>query len=294
MQLGDFWQGLAQDLLPVFQHYRTHLRTLDVQVKTDKTLLTEADITIERLIVDRIRGFHPDAVIVAEEDGKVTQRTDVLASPELIWVIDPIDGTAEFVRPGRVEFCSVVCLLQHLKPIAAFVLAPELGQGQEPIMIVADSTRREVMVNGDSVDTSRNEGMPRLASVTRSSDSSPRAFEAVMRAAAYTLKTKTTSQTLDMVRTALDIDRFTSGGFGQFSLFYRAQQKAWDGLAGLCLGEAVGLRTAGPKGEDRLPVDMKTLSLPEPIFDATIMGTPKEVEWFLEITHRQGRAPAAS
>jgi len=294
MQLDDLWGSLAQDLLPIFRSYRTHLRTLDIRTKADNTLLTEADLTIERLIVERIHETQPGAVIVAEEDGMITQRHEILTSPELIWVIDPIDGTAEFVRPGHVEFCAVVCLLRHLRPAAAFILAPELGRGMQPLMITADASRQEVAINGRRYDKIQSADHSRRASVTRSSGSSPRAFEHEMRAAAYNLKTRTTSQTLDMVRTAVDIDDLTAGGYEPFSLFYRADQKVWDGLAGLCLGETVGLRAVGPTGQDRVPVEIETLSLPEPTFDATIMGTPKEVEWFLEITRHQDNTPAVS
>lgn len=283
MQLGTFWDSLAQDLVAAFRHYRGHLATLEVDTKADNTLLTEADVAVERLIVDKIRNLDRDSVIVAEEDGRTTQRADVLSTPEFVWVIDPIDGTAEFVRPGHVEFCSVVCLLRHYTPIAAFVIAPELGKDRQPIKIVADRMSRELLINDQPAEPSLT-GRPKFASVTRSAGAPAPTFDEKLTAAGYRLKTRTTSQTLDMVRTALDIDRFTEGDYHQFSLFHRARQKVWDGLAGLCLGETAGLLAVDANGHNRLPVDIETLSQPEPTFDATTMGSPEEVNWFLGVT----------
>lgn len=132
MDLGKFWDDLASDLEREFRHYRARLRQLQISVKADSTLLTEADLAVEKMIIDRIRAIDPDPVIVAEEDERQERRAEVLEKPHWIWVVDPIDGTAEFVNPDSREFCSVVCLLENLMPVAAFVLAPELGPTARP------------------------------------------------------------------------------------------------------------------------------------------------------------------
>ncbi|MGN9910856.1 inositol monophosphatase family protein [Phytohabitans sp. LJ34] len=282
MELGSLWDTLEVDLLEAFRHYRARLDTLDVGKKPDDTLLTEADVAVEKLIVQRIREVDRNAVVVAEEDKRTTIRGDVLASPELIWVIDPIDGTAEFVRHDRVEFCSVVCLLRDRKPVAAFVFAPELGKGRQPITVTTDVATPAISVN--RVPAGPRTDHRKSASVTRSSGVTPRPFEEPMLQAGYRLKTRTTSQTLDMVRTAVDLTEVTDGQLFPFDVFHRRRQKVWDGLAGLCMGAAAGLLAVDAKGHNRTPVDIETLSQPEPTFDATTMGTPEEVRWFLGIT----------
>ncbi|GLH97448.1 inositol monophosphatase family protein [Phytohabitans aurantiacus] len=284
MRFNALWSELARDLLPAFRSYRNHLSGLQIDTKADATLLTEADIAVERRIVEKIRKLDPDAVIVGEEDGRTAARQDVLRSPKLIWVVDPIDGTAEFVQPDRVEFCSVVCVLEDLHPVAAFILAPELGRHRQPVLITVDPVKRQVVVNGSIIATSSTPPVPPHASVTRSTGTPPRPFEEKLQGAGYQLKTRTTSQTLDMIRTAVDISPFTDGGFHRFTIFYRTKQKMWDGLAGLCIGETVGLWGVDANGRKRLPVTAEALSHPEPTFDVTIMGPPREVRWFLEMT----------
>jgi hypothetical protein len=86
-----------------------------------------------------------------------------------------------------------------------------------------------------------------------------------------------------MVRTAIDLSPYSDAVPAHFELFYRPKQKIWDGLAGLCLGETVGLRTADHTGAARVPVDVATLRQAEPTFDSTILGPPEAVEWFLKL-----------
>jgi 3'(2'), 5'-bisphosphate nucleotidase len=281
MNLDQLWDELASDLEREFRSYRSQLRNLDVTVKADSTLLTNADIAVENLIIDRIRKVDPNPVLVAEEDVRTAVRQEVLDDPARIWVIDPIDGTAEFVKPHGREFCSVVCLLEDLVPVAAFILAPELGSGSSSLLITGSVPDAAITVNGQTAHRYGLGDGERWASLTRSKDEPSRSFESGLAKIGYQLKTRTTSQTLDMVRTALDISEFTDPPLPQFHLFARTRQKVWDGLAGLCLGRAAGLVSVDAAGNSRLPVDVDILSRPEPVFNSTIMGDEELVTWFL-------------
>jgi 3'(2'), 5'-bisphosphate nucleotidase len=101
------------------------------------------------------------------------------------------------------------------------------------------------------------------------------------KAAGYRLKTRTTSQTLDMVRTAVNLTSLTDPPLPRFSLFWRQQQKLWDGAAGLALGRASGLRDCDEAGGE-LPLEPQFLSAATPVFPSTVMGQPETVAWFLE------------
>ncbi|MDP9796873.1 3'(2'), 5'-bisphosphate nucleotidase [Catenuloplanes nepalensis] len=280
--LDGLWSALADELTDVMGRYRQRIATLPVTIKPDRTILTAADVEVEELITARIREFDPDAVIIGEEDGRTDERAEVTDPSKLLYVIDPIDGTAEFVRPGHREFASVVCVLRDRRPVAAFVLAPELGTGGTPLLITCDQPAGSVKVNGARLGDHAAPAGERWASVTRSSGTEPRAFEAQLQGAGFRLKTRTTSQTLDMVRASIDVSQYSDARPAHFTLFYRSNQKIWDGLAGLCLGETVGLRTAARTGAARVPVDVATLRAAEPTFDSTILGSPEAVEWFLK------------
>ena len=87
-------------------------------------LLTEVDLTIQKRIVDEIRSRFPgDAVLAEEGDLSVAPKR----APERCWVIDPIDGTANFVRGMFPIFAISVAFTQHGIATAVGVLFPETG-----------------------------------------------------------------------------------------------------------------------------------------------------------------------
>jgi 3'(2'), 5'-bisphosphate nucleotidase len=281
--ISSLWSTLEDQLLPVFADYRSRLADLPVEVKADRTLLTEADIAVQDLIVASIRDFDgSDAVVIAEEDERTEPRAEVADSGGRLWVVDPIDGTAEFVRGESVEFCSVVCLLEDWQPSAAFVLAPELGSGRAPVAVCADARTHHLRVNGRTVASSSQAEVSRHLSATRSRGEDRPGFDAAAKRAGYTLKTRTTSQTLDMLRTALDVSNLTAPALPPFDLFWRREQKLWDGAAGLCLAAAAGLRSCGESGE-ALALGPDFLSAPTPTFAANVTGRPETVAWFLQV-----------
>jgi 3'(2'), 5'-bisphosphate nucleotidase len=279
--VDELWAHLNALLLPAFSRYRERIADLPIEVKADKTLLTEADIEVQRSIVEAIRAMEPSAVVIAEEDERTHVRTEVLAAQGRVWVVDPIDGTAEFVKASRTEFCSVVCLLEDWQPSAAFVLAPELGRGRTPILVTTDVASASIAVNGVPGTQPAASGDDRWLSITRSEGLPARTVDPIAKAAGYELKTRTTSQTLDMVRTAVDLTNLTDPPLPAFSLFCRREQKLWDGAAGLALGRACGLRDCDEAGAE-LPLRAQFLSAATPVFPSTVMGRPETVAWFLE------------
>lgn len=133
---------------------------------------------VQDLIVSAIRAKEPDAVIIAEEDERNGPRSEITASRGRVWVIDPIDGTSQFVHGEKVEFCSVVCLLDDWEPVEAFVLAPELGAGRTPLLATANARTGAVLLGGLGMHTPPAGSRTRWLSVTRSAADPPRPLEA--------------------------------------------------------------------------------------------------------------------
>jgi histidinol-phosphatase len=67
-------------------------RGLRVDTKPDRSFVTEADRSIERMARERLRAAFPGCGLVGEEEG-----TDAAGAP-VTWYIDPIDATANYVR----------------------------------------------------------------------------------------------------------------------------------------------------------------------------------------------------
>ncbi len=65
--------------------------------KADGTIFTEVDIAAQRALVERLQRLRPQAVIGEEEMGEAEQRRLWDAGGDGLWVVDPIDGTTNFV-----------------------------------------------------------------------------------------------------------------------------------------------------------------------------------------------------
>lgn len=273
--VGSLWKALDEQLLPLLRRYRRNLASLQVDTKADNTLLSEADLATQTAVIETIGRHFPGSRFVAEED-----EAELPSSGEPTWIIDPIDGTSEFVAPDGREFCSVVCLLEGGVPTAAYVLAPELGADRSSIAI---HWAGEVTVNGQSAKPLSPTASPRRASVTRSKNSTARKFEIDLADAGCVMKTRTTSQTLDMVRTCIDLSAWTQAPESQFDLFYRPDQKVWDGAAGIGLTTAMGRTATDGRGITPVPLAQEFLNQREPIFPETITGDPNCVRWFVEL-----------
>lgn len=84
-------------------------------------MVTEADRASERAVIDVIRRARPDDTILGEEGGVHEGSTDVR------WLVDPLDGTANFVY-GRADFAVSVGVEVAGKPAAGAILKPADGR----------------------------------------------------------------------------------------------------------------------------------------------------------------------
>lgn len=80
---------------------------LIVEQKGPQDFVTVADREVERFLIERLHLVHRDAVVLAEESAPTYS-----GSGEPVWLIDPIDGTGNFVR-GIPLFCTSVALWEE-------------------------------------------------------------------------------------------------------------------------------------------------------------------------------------
>jgi myo-inositol-1(or 4)-monophosphatase len=84
-------------------------------------LVTEYDLRSEELVRDRLGRAFPDHGIVGEEGA-----ASGAAGAELVWYVDPVDGTTNFAH-GHPFFAVSIGLCQDGRPVVGVVLAPALG-----------------------------------------------------------------------------------------------------------------------------------------------------------------------
>jgi 3'(2'),5'-bisphosphate nucleotidase len=88
--------------------------------KADKSFVSEADIKVNDFIISQIHSQFAEDAILSEESPDDHKRLEC----EYTWVIDPIDGTSEFIS-GSPEFCVMICLLRNNKPFYANITIPQ-------------------------------------------------------------------------------------------------------------------------------------------------------------------------
>ncbi|GEE03916.1 putative monophosphatase [Gordonia spumicola] len=96
---------------------------LDLQVdsKPDLTPVSDADLACERLLREELSAARPDDAVLGEEFGG-----DPLLEGRQ-WVLDPIDGTKNFVR-GVPVWSTLIALLVDGVPVVGVVSAPALNR----------------------------------------------------------------------------------------------------------------------------------------------------------------------
>jgi 3'(2'), 5'-bisphosphate nucleotidase len=94
-----------------------------VQLKADESPVTEADKKAEELILKQINPF--SIPVVAEES--VASGNIPKVSKELFWLVDPLDGTKEFLKQNG-EFTVNIALIENYRPVMGVVYAPALKE----------------------------------------------------------------------------------------------------------------------------------------------------------------------
>jgi myo-inositol-1(or 4)-monophosphatase len=90
------------------------------RLKGAQDWLTEADGAVERLLSERLAAAFPADGFQGEEGGSARTGT-------LRWVVDPIDGTANFMRGNR-RFCVSLGCLEGDMPVIGVIVAPALDE----------------------------------------------------------------------------------------------------------------------------------------------------------------------
>jgi fructose-1,6-bisphosphatase/inositol monophosphatase family enzyme len=112
------------EVLPRFRQLARH----EIREKSPGDFVTVADEAMEAALAPRLAALMPGSLLVGEED--CARDPDVmhrLASDQPIWVIDPVDGTANFAA-GREGFCVMLALLERDEVLAGWIYDPLTDQ----------------------------------------------------------------------------------------------------------------------------------------------------------------------
>jgi 3'(2'), 5'-bisphosphate nucleotidase len=104
----------------VMKYYRD--KSFTAELKEDESPVTSADIAANDILMDQLQTLTPDIPIISEEVGTVP-----LAEREQwqkYWLLDPIDGTGEFIL-GSGDFAVNIALIENGWPSIGVIHAPD-------------------------------------------------------------------------------------------------------------------------------------------------------------------------
>ena len=93
----------------------------DVSLKDDKSPVTEADKRADQVIVDGLKQVDPSIPFLTEESSQTSY--DERSKWERFWLVDPLDGTKEFLKKTG-QFTVNIALIEQGKPVLGVVWAP--------------------------------------------------------------------------------------------------------------------------------------------------------------------------
>jgi 3'(2'), 5'-bisphosphate nucleotidase len=102
-----------------------YARDFEVEAKADRSPLTEADLAAHALIRDGLAALAPMVPLLSEESAP--EDLSERRSWQRYWLVDPLDGTREFVKRNG-EFTVNVALVEDGVPVAGIVQAPVTGE----------------------------------------------------------------------------------------------------------------------------------------------------------------------
>lgn len=92
-----------------------------IRNKGTHDVVTELDKEVERMYVEAIKEKYPDHGIIGEEG------TYENPDQELVWVIDPLDGTRNYTI--QVPFyATTICLMRNNKPVVSVIYVPSIDK----------------------------------------------------------------------------------------------------------------------------------------------------------------------
>jgi fructose-1,6-bisphosphatase/inositol monophosphatase family enzyme len=124
-KVADLVRACARNVvMPAFRN----LETIEIGLKGPNDYVTAADVAAEAFLTPELQALLPGSVVVGEEtagDEAAWRRT--LETAEAVWLIDPIDGTANFAA-GIPLFGIMVALVEHGQTTHAWIHDPNTGE----------------------------------------------------------------------------------------------------------------------------------------------------------------------
>lgn len=199
-----------------------------INLKSPNQLVTETDVAVEQYLIKELQKLLPEAGFITEE-SQIEQNSKA----EYIWVIDPIDGTTNFVHQIPI-FCVSVALLHNKKPFLGVVY--ELNAKE---MFSAEKDKG-AFLNGNSIHVSHHTELQDTLIATGFPYYDYERIDPYLNSLKVFMK-----ETRGVRRLGSAAADLAYVACGRFDAFYEYSLSPWDVAAGILLVEEAGGKIAG-------------------------------------------------
>lgn len=237
--------GLRSSLLAGDAVMQVYKSDFDVALKSDQSPITEADRRSHEILIAQLGD---DIPVLSEEGSEIAY--EERKEWDLFWLIDPLDGTKEFIKRNG-EFTVNVALIEHHRPVAGIVYLPAKevlyfgGRGFGAYRVsgsALDKIRNSISGDpmesalGDSVslpDTEKTQSSKKIKIVQSHSHVTEQEAEFVVR-----LKEEFPDLDTASAGSSLKFCLVAEGGADLYPRFGPTME--WDTAAGQCVAESSG------------------------------------------------------
>ncbi len=210
------------------------------RLKDDASVVTDVDHAVQRHVVSAVAERFPEHAFLAEESLDAPDAHPDRATARYCWVIDPIDGTRNFVA-GFACFATSIAVLDRGAPVAAVVVEHNLGHvytatinggaflGDRRLEMPEPDPERDVMVGTPSSKDRLTQRVVLLWQGTRG------------------------LITRNLGSSAVHLGMLAAGALGAM---FCEKCKIWDVAAGVLLVSEAGGHVTDPSGVAILPFDL--------------------------------------
>ena len=123
----DF-KKITEELIPIFdtaglESINLYKKGLKIEIKEDGSPVSNGDLKVNDLISKKIKELTPEIPIISEETVNIKEKN----KNSIFWLIDPIDGTKEYIS-GKDEYTLNAALVVNKKPVIGLVGVPKKNQ----------------------------------------------------------------------------------------------------------------------------------------------------------------------
>jgi myo-inositol-1(or 4)-monophosphatase len=241
-------RAAADELVPRFGHEQIGVRSKS----TPTDLVSDADVAAERAIRDVLERRRPGDAILGEEGGAT-------GSGELRWVVDPLDGTINFLF-GIPAFAVSVACEDASGPLAGVILDPIRGE-------CFTATRSgAAQLNREPIEASKADDLATAMVATGFG------YDAGVRARQAEVVSRVLPRVRDIRRVGAAALDLAWCACGRFNAYYERGVHQWDISAGTLIAARAGLevRELHPAGGDPYGIVVAPAGLIEALYGLVV------------------------